>query len=67
MASRHNVDAIHPGYGFLSERAEFAEACEDAGIRFIGPTPTVVHRMGDKTEARKLGMHKSPVRAVPVR
>lgn len=46
------MDAIHPGYGFLSERADFAQACLDAGIQFIGPSPEVVHKMGDKVEAR---------------
>ena len=50
------VDAIHPGYGFLSERADFAQACVDAGIRFIGPSPTVVGQMGDKVEARKIAI-----------
>lgn len=49
----HNVDAIHPGYGFLSERADFAQSVLDAGIRFIGPSPEVVRRMGDKVEARE--------------
>ena len=46
------MDAIHPGYGFLSERADFAQAVMDAGITFIGPKPEVVHKMGDKVEAR---------------
>ncbi|KAK6010296.1 Carbamoyl-phosphate synthase L chain protein [Ostertagia ostertagi] len=47
-ALQHNVDAIHPGYGFLSERADFARACIHAGISFIGPSPDVMARMGDK-------------------
>jgi acetyl-CoA carboxylase biotin carboxylase subunit len=47
-----NVDAIHPGYGFLSENAGFAEVCETSGIRFIGPTPEVTRLMGLKQEAR---------------
>ena len=48
----HNVNAIHPGYGFLSERDDFAEACVQAGIKFIGPTPEAIGRMGDKVQAR---------------
>ncbi len=50
------MDAIHPGYGFLSERADFAQACVDAGVRFIGPSPEVVRKMGDKVEARRLAI-----------
>ncbi|CAH8826338.1 unnamed protein product [Trichobilharzia szidati] len=53
LAKKHNVEAIHPGYGFLSERSEFAQACADAGIIFIGPPAKVVKRMGDKVEARQ--------------
>eukprot|EP01062_Namystynia_karyoxenos_P024979 TRINITY_DN19789_c0_g1_i2.p1 TRINITY_DN19789_c0_g1~~TRINITY_DN19789_c0_g1_i2.p1 ORF type:complete len:1227 (+),score=537.64 TRINITY_DN19789_c0_g1_i2:299-3682(+) len=53
VAQEAGVDAIHPGYGFLSERADFAQAVEDAGITWIGPSPSIVHRMGDKVEARK--------------
>lgn len=48
VAKENNVDAIHPGYGFLSERSDFAEAVINAGIRFIGPSPKVVQQMGDK-------------------
>src|SRR5215467_9393091 len=51
-ARRHQVDAIHPGYGFLSENAAFAQACEDAGFTFIGPSPHSVRLMGSKTGAR---------------
>lgn len=47
------MDAVHPGYGFLSERSDFAQACTDAGIRFVGPSPEVVRKMGDKVEARQ--------------
>lgn len=47
------MDAIHPGYGFLSERSDFAQAVLDAGIKFVGPSPEVVRRMGDKVEARE--------------
>ena len=48
-----NVDAIHPGYGFLAENARFAEICESCNIRFIGPTPRAIRTMGDKAAARK--------------
>lgn len=53
VAKENHVDAVHPGYGFLSERADFAQAVTDAGIRFIGPKPKVVQQMGDKVAARK--------------
>ena len=49
-----NVDAIHPGYGFLAESATFAKICEDCNIKFIGPTPDVIAMMGDKVEARRM-------------
>ncbi|MDQ3221761.1 MAG: acetyl-CoA carboxylase biotin carboxylase subunit [Acidobacteriota bacterium] len=48
-----NVDAIHPGYGFLAESETFAKVCEDCNIKFIGPTPDVIGMMGDKVEARR--------------
>ena len=48
------ADAIHPGYGFLSEDWRFAEACARAGLTFIGPSPDAIRRMGDKTEARRV-------------
>lgn len=54
IAKIAGVDAIHPGYGFLSERPKFAEAVENAGICFIGPASGVIKLMGDKIEARKL-------------
>src|SRR5450755_940050 len=47
-----NADAIHPGYGFLSENSDFAEVCETSGLKFIGPTPDVIRRMGLKQIAR---------------
>jgi pyruvate carboxylase subunit A len=53
LAAATGCDAIHPGYGFLSENAQFARACKERGIIFIGPDAEVIHRMGDKTEARK--------------
>jgi len=54
VAVQSRADAIHPGYGFLSEREEFARRVTEAGIVFIGPGAGAVHAMGDKTEARKL-------------
>ncbi|XP_064881295.1 pyruvate carboxylase, mitochondrial-like [Oncorhynchus nerka] len=56
VAKENGVDAIHPGYGFLSERSDFAQACVDAGVRFIGPSPETVRKMGDKVEARSLAI-----------
>lgn len=64
IAKDNEVDAIHPGYGFLSERADFAQACVDAGIHFVGPSPEVVHKMGDKVEAR-LSAINAGVQVVP--
>lgn len=47
------MDAIHPGYGFLSERGDFAEAVTKAGMRYIGPSPRALYQMGDKVNARQ--------------
>ena len=54
LAKQKDVDAIHPGYGFLSENAEFAQACEDAGIIFVGPKVETLQQLGDKISARKI-------------
>ncbi len=63
-AKKTGAEAIHPGYGFLSERAPFARACKEAGIVFIGPTPDAIERMGDKVTARQI-MQKAGVPVVP--
>ncbi|NLO72332.1 MAG: ATP-grasp domain-containing protein [Porphyromonadaceae bacterium] len=54
MAVEHEIDMIHPGYGFLSENPDFAELCEQNGISFIGPSPTLIREMGIKTIAKKM-------------
>ncbi|XP_049541234.1 pyruvate carboxylase, mitochondrial isoform X1 [Anopheles darlingi] len=53
VCKENDVDAVHPGYGFLSERSDFAQSVIDAGLRFIGPSPKVVQQMGDKVAARQ--------------
>ena len=64
IALQHGVNMIHPGYGFLSENAEFARAVEKAGIIFVGPTPETIDSLGDKVSARTLAM-KCNVPVVP--
>src|ERR1700720_3763377 len=64
VAKRSGAEAIHPGYGFLSENAKFAQVCADAGVKFIGPTPHAMEMMGSKTRARQ-EMEKAGVPAVP--
>jgi pyruvate carboxylase len=56
VAKEKGVDAIHPGYGFLSENPDFARACEKAGIIFVGPRPELLDMMGDKTAARAVAL-----------
>ncbi|HEY5755905.1 MAG TPA: biotin carboxylase N-terminal domain-containing protein, partial [Steroidobacter sp.] len=56
IAKAAQVDAIHPGYGFLSENPEFAEACAAEGLIFIGPTPDIMRRLGNKVAARNLAV-----------
>lgn len=64
IALEHGVDMIHPGYGFLSENAEFARKVEQAGLAFVGPSPEVIDALGDKTKARTIAM-KIGVPVVP--
>jgi len=64
VAKRSGAEAIHPGYGFLSENAKFAQACADAGVKFIGPSPHSMNLMGSKTSARR-EMEKAGVPFVP--
>src|SRR5207302_10306714 len=63
-ARQSGAEAIHPGYGFLAENADFAQACIDAGLIFVGPPPKAMRDLGLKTEARKL-MQSAGVPVVP--
>ena len=56
LAKKHGADAIHPGYGFLSENGDFARACEEAGIQFIGPSSKILDMMGDKLSAKQMAV-----------
>ena len=64
VARRKKVDAIHPGYGFLSENVEFVRRCEEEGICFIGPRPSVMEKLGDKVAAKKVA-HSVEVPLIP--
>ena len=64
LAVEKGVDAIHPGYGFLSENANFARACEEAGIVFIGPPSHILSQMGDKLAAKAVAK-RAGVRTIP--
>jgi pyruvate carboxylase len=64
VAKEQGVDAIHPGYGFLSESAALARACEAAGIKFVGPTPEHLDTFGDKTAAKRLAV-KNGIPTIP--
>ena len=64
IAKEHGAEAIHPGYGFLAENPDFAQTCNKAGIKFIGPSPKVISLMGDKIAAKKT-MEKAGVPVIP--
>ena len=64
IAKEHDAEAIHPGYGFLAENPDFAETCNKAGIKFIGPPPKVISLMGDKIAAKKT-MEEAKVPVIP--
>ena len=64
MTKAVGAQAIHPGYGFLAESADFAQACEDAGITFVGPTPEAIRLLGDKARARQV-MQAAGIPVIP--
>jgi acetyl/propionyl-CoA carboxylase alpha subunit len=64
IAQSTYAEAIHPGYGFLAENPDFAKACQDSGIKFIGPKAEVIRLIGDKIEAKKT-MEKAGVPVIP--
>ena len=64
LAKRKKVDAIHPGYGFLSENAEFVRKCEENGITFIGPDSSIMEQLGDKINS-KIVAHAANVPTIP--
>jgi acetyl-CoA carboxylase biotin carboxylase subunit len=64
LAKERGVQAVHPGYGFLSESADFAQTCAEAGLTFIGPSPPVIREMGDKIRAKAL-MESAGVPIIP--
>ena len=59
-AKRSGADAVHPGYGFLSENAAFAQTCRDHGIEFIGPDAETMRKLGDKATARSIATCAEP-------
>lgn len=71
VAASGRADAVHPGYGFLSENADFAQAVQDAGLTWIGPSPQTIRILGDKVEARavaaKVGAPMAPGTTQPVK